>query len=955
MVVDEHPHGEWERLPDGRLLQWYSTPEKIERLAIYCRQDIRTEREIDKRILPLRVHEQEIYLMDQRINDRGVFIDRPLCEQALKVIDSAKTKLDNQMADATGWLVTACTQNGRLLEWVRANGVEATSLAKAPVAELLARHDLPPDVREALEIRKDAAKSSTAKIKQFLARSEVDNFMRGLLQYHGAGTGRWAARGAQLQNLVKNHMVTDEDIPAAIAALLSGDSDLVDMLFGSAPTVVSECLRGMIASPPGKRMLAADYSAIEARVIAWLADQQEVLDVFRNGGDIYCHAASGIYGRPITKKDNPDERQVGKVACIAEGELTLTDLGLVPIEDVTPLHKLWDGGEWVSHDGAYPTGFEEVMTYDGLTATEDHSVFSEDGREISIGGCAREQVRIAQTGFGGEAIRYGGSDIPGDYLEGETRQVRAQIQAPSSEDPMRQMWGGEGDKLRQLDQWEDTGLPVLQPDDSPDVWLAGTSDAGGVSAVHGPEESRVDFVWRTGDKLRISDGAGFGDVDFIESRTADSPDEKVGNRSYRQQPRVRSGEPTIRDPQDECEQPSKYSEGDVLLRGVRTVDRRDAPIPPSVSGHSILGQYSSEADAGGTYAGRDCVSVSEPTFRKTKGPVWDILNAGPRYRFTVSDRLVSNCLALGFAGGVGAFAAMAAMYRVDIEYCYETMWASSTEENRDKAEQAYEDRGKSSSAGLSRKAWIASELIKLAWRSANPKIVAMWKTTGDAAKDAVKNPGTIYPAGKVKYLVRGSWLFCQLPSGRAIAYPYPKMRVQSRVEFVDPQGNESSKPFRGTSNQDILRQVEVYLAKVNAPAEKMNMEGTIISPTADEVEAAIKFKLKAIGRTSEVIQYKGLDPKSKKWSEQYLWTGTLVENNTQGIARDIMAEAMLRLEKQGYEVCLTVHDEVVAYAPNDFGSLEEFTELMCELPAWAPGLPLTASGWEGQRYKKDNS
>src|SRR5690606_26216187 len=152
------------------------------------------------------------------------------------------------------------------------------------------------------ELRQEAAKTSTAKIDAMLTRRSKDGRMRGNLQYHGAGTGRWAGRGAQLQNLPRPTTEDWSEIESMLALLMTGDAEMVQMLYDRPLTAVADCIRSMIEAEPGKQLYAADFSAIEARGLAWLAGQSDVLDAFRSGVDIYNHSATGIFGRPINRK-----------------------------------------------------------------------------------------------------------------------------------------------------------------------------------------------------------------------------------------------------------------------------------------------------------------------------------------------------------------------------------------------------------------------------------------------------------------------------------------------------------------------------------------------------------------------------------------------------------------------------------------------------------------------------
>jgi DNA polymerase bacteriophage-type len=182
-------------------LIWWDDFDRMERLGAYCRQDVRTEMAVASRLLPLTESEQQVWYLDQKINDRGVGIDERLCLNAREVVREAARRLDAELKTITGYEVAAATNTGAIRKWLGTRGVVTDSIAKDVLAELLNRDDLPGDVRRVLEIRRDGGKSSTAKIDAMLARRQSDGRMRGNLQYHGASTGRWAARGAQLQNL----------------------------------------------------------------------------------------------------------------------------------------------------------------------------------------------------------------------------------------------------------------------------------------------------------------------------------------------------------------------------------------------------------------------------------------------------------------------------------------------------------------------------------------------------------------------------------------------------------------------------------------------------------------------------------------------------------------------------------------------------------------------------------
>jgi DNA polymerase len=227
---------------DGRPI-WWDDEERRQKLYAYCKQDTVVERMVDDRTVPLRESERRLWILDQKINDRGVKVDVKLCRQAAKVVESATDKLDKEMSVATDGDVTGCSQVARLIIWLKSRGVDANSIAKDALTDLLALDSLSDDCRRALEIRKEGSKSSTAKINALLNCINRDGRARGLLQFHGASTGRWAGRRFQPQNLKRPEM---DDPEAAVPALLTGDAALVEALYEKPLSVVSDCTRAML-------------------------------------------------------------------------------------------------------------------------------------------------------------------------------------------------------------------------------------------------------------------------------------------------------------------------------------------------------------------------------------------------------------------------------------------------------------------------------------------------------------------------------------------------------------------------------------------------------------------------------------------------------------------------------------------------------------------------------------
>jgi DNA polymerase len=329
--------GEPAKFPDCRCVRdptlrlqvsWRDDPE-IRRGIEYCIQDVETERELLTKLRPLTETERQVWLLDQRINDRGVMVDLPLAQNARMLVEHRLQELNAELQVITGGAVSAATQITKLVEWLRSKGaalpggLESNELGKQQVKALLAG-ELPPECRRTLEIRLEAAKTSTAKLEAFLQRTSADGRMRDNLVYHGAGrTGRWSGKGAQLQNVPRPPAsMTTASIATALEMIRQGGSihEIELVMPASGLEIIAACLRPMLIAAPARDFIAADYNAIESRGVAWLAGADRMLGIFARGEDPYRDMASQIYGRPADGfgKASP-ERQLGKIAVLGLG------------------------------------------------------------------------------------------------------------------------------------------------------------------------------------------------------------------------------------------------------------------------------------------------------------------------------------------------------------------------------------------------------------------------------------------------------------------------------------------------------------------------------------------------------------------------------------------------------------------------------------------------------------
>ena len=308
---DEDPNGTY----------WFEDVERIRRLMAYCKQDVEAEYSLSQAIREMWKPEYPVWRVDQDINFRGVKVDTAGCKTLKLAVDRHKKILVAEFQALAGGIRP--TQGARVLELLAKEGAYLDNLKVESVKDALAG-ELSDLARKMLEIRQTVAKTSVTKLNAMLKMACNDNRVRGTLMYCGAGTGRWTARGIQPQNFPRTEY-KDKDIEEILELI---KSDSLDIFYDNPTTVVSECLRGMILAPEGKDFICADFASIEGRVLAWFANEYEVLEGYRTDdlhkgeedywNDAYIRAAAGIYHKKIADVTK-EERSVGKVAELALG------------------------------------------------------------------------------------------------------------------------------------------------------------------------------------------------------------------------------------------------------------------------------------------------------------------------------------------------------------------------------------------------------------------------------------------------------------------------------------------------------------------------------------------------------------------------------------------------------------------------------------------------------------
>ena len=396
-------------------------PEKWDLFKFYNRRDVEVEQSIQKKLHNFTVPDSvwEEFWLDQEINDRGILLDLTLVKNAIALDEISKDKLSDAMKDLTE--LENPNSVAQMKQWLSDQGVEAVSLGKKDVAKMIADEDIDEAVTEALRLRQQLAKSSVKKYQAMQTAVCNDGRARGMFQFYGANrSGRWAGRIIQLQNLPQNHM---DDLEQARGLVRNGDYEALSMLYDSVPNVLSELIRTAFVAGEGNKFCVADFSAIEARVLSWLAGEQWRTDVFVNNGDIYCASASAMFGVPVEKHgQNAELRQKGKIAELALGyggsvgalkSMGAIEMGLTE-EELQPLVDSWRSANpnivrfWWDVDRAVKKAVKqrEPSELKGIRF-ECRSgmlfITLPSGRRLSY-----VKPRMGENRFGGESVTYEG-------------------------------------------------------------------------------------------------------------------------------------------------------------------------------------------------------------------------------------------------------------------------------------------------------------------------------------------------------------------------------------------------------------------------------------------------------------------------------------------------------------------------------------------------------------------
>lgn len=765
--------------------EWVEGVHELERLFQYCETDVVAEEHCSLAMPDLSERELAVFRLTQKINERGIYCDRALCETAVRFSKQFEHDLTHELRELTGGAVTTAKQVAKLSAFLSEEGVEVENLQAKTVGDLLKAGVDSATAKRVLEIRQLLGKSSISKFQAMLNMAGPDDRIRGTLLYHGASTGRWAGRGIQPQNYPQGKI---KDVHNIYAALADGDYEWFRTLFPDVFTALSASLRGMLRAPTGRELIAADFSAIEARVVCWLAGDFANLEVYINGEDPYKLMASAIFNVPVSQVTKA-QRELGKRAvlgCVAEGTNVLTKSGMTKIEHITYKDQVWNGTNWTKHGGLLPKGLKTVIKIEPLNIelTPDHWVLTPNGwqtaGEIASNADMIRRLSDQQT----EGLRLCPLNIKSarnavsacaayaelkknveltDFIEAKTYFVDYVLNHSTD----KKVDAEEIGTFFWIQNFESVGRLVSTiSKNAATIPMTKTSQGMAVAEYPSPS-SPIENFWNT----------------LLRSMGLTNPD-------------------------------SPWTE--LIMTEGMSRETFDSFLNPPITKTRVVQSY-------------------------------DLLNCDGN-SFQVGGAIVHNC---GFGMGWEKFMATC------------------------------EAQGQPVTADLAQRAVNA-------YRYKYAAVKAFWNDIEEAAIRAVKYPGKRFDVNElIQWLVKGKFLYCRLPSGRVLSYYAPKIERRA-----SPYGERDQ------------------------------------------------------------LTYMAVDSKTKQWVREGTYGGKLTENVVQATARDVMVDAMFRVERCGYELILSVHDELVAEIPEGFGSVEEFERLMTELPVWAKGLPIKAEGFRDVRYRK---
>ena len=883
-------------------------PQEWRQFVAYAKSDITAMREVFYRIPQWgnSRFEDEVLAVDQLINDRGFYVDTALAEAAIAAVKKHKAELQAEAAEKWGAGLTGAAFIPLLQDLAPA--FDIPNAQKSTLNDLLADEDLPDDARTLIEMRLGASSTASTKYNPLLLGLSRDGRRRGCIQYGGANrTLRFAGKGFQPQNLARGYYTVDE-LAIAIPVMLKGRAHwLYDVSKLTASTV-----RGCIVPTPGNKLVVADYSNVEGRGLAWLAGEGSALATFRAGLDIYCVTAGKMFGLDpaYIKEHRKDLRQIGKT-CLRHNTQVLTSSGFKDIVEVCETDKVWSGEKWVNTSGAKFMGWKPVIALDGVQMTDDHRILSNSWKEAKL--------LVSNKSMLLRALEIG-SDAWLSFVNCQGGTGTANFLSSAIADRCR----GASCSTTSGTGGPHNATHVLKKQQS---GIEKSISATKTSCVTVPTGLGCSIDYR-----RRSAGATTRKTEHTQTMGAVASlclmaGAPINGRSYCTSRPWRVGmTPSWKWTEKIMTVDTSLGISDSsAARKTATIDDRCPPCSAS-----LMPRYAVLRNLNGSW--------------KLCEPVYDLINVEEGNRFLIkSDSgflIAHNCeLALGYSGGVGAFVNMAKVTGLDLFAMAEMMKGTFPDHIWAAARKGYEyariqEKNKRGFAGkkaerpsydLPRNVWMTCDAIKRMWRESHPATVRFWRELEDGVMAAIKNPGKSYWAG---------------------AHVRPALDPSGRFAFDEEKAIKITRTF---TRDDEGKKVPGWWLKLELPSGRiLSYPGIGIS-----VEKIAEDEDVERPEYRERARYMGQNQTTRQWQKIYSYSGKWCENLCQALCRDLLAFALVGVERAGWPIVLHVHDEIVTDVPNaPKYSAAELERLMCELPDWAEGFPLAAEGQELFRYAK---
>jgi len=864
---------------DTDVLVWWDDDERKQSLYDYCETDVVVERELDKRLRPMSDWMRKIWLMDFRLNLRGAPVDLPFVLNAKAVTDLMADDFDRKIRDLTGGAVPKTSDAGALRIWTGEQlGRQIDSLDKASLTDLLASPGLPDHVTKALTLRQSAGKSSNAKWAQFINRTDLNDLRtRETLLFHAASTGRWGGRGIQLHNLPSRTPVSATEIRQAIRILSENDPYsaylILQMSFShSVAEVLSACIRGAICTIAGEEQKVADYSNIEGRVNAWQAGEEWKLQAFRDfdagtGPDLYKVSAAGIYGisvEDVTKL----MRQIGKVSELALG---------------------YQGG---------PSAYDSMASNYQINIAEFYDTVIPNVDQAYV---ARAREAWANYGHRGDMIERA-------WLTAEVVKLAWRDKHPAI-----------------VQSWSDLELAAIRAVRSPGSVSFAAKVAFFCDNVNG-----TPFLM-----CRLPSGRL---LYYCRPRVIDK---KTPWGSVKPLMTYMSVNSTTK----KWEQQSTYGGKWCIAQGTPVLTERGlVPIEDVTAAHRVWDGFEWVRHDGLARQGFK-ETIEAHGVRMT--PEHEVLTERGWVRASQSERYTrANCrLPSGYdiprlqREKIGMERGLHRLRGDSAQGSYRTVEAK--EEWRMgilRVPAGGNCRGEAiytPNVTPPRVRSLARYGVSL--HQANASCMGKLRRAGAscvrelaALREFLERHGAALPAGTVagEGRQRTGLLSAELPLGNAdgTGEQPPKFR-QSRDSGRDDYSSASSTYLRSEA-------VDTSLSAGPRMGGPCTVQAGRKQHVYDLVNAGPRRRFTVLDKNGLPLIVHNC------------------ENICQAISFDLMAEAMVRTEAAGYPPILSVHDEISAETVEGVGSLEDFERLMCELPAWAAGLPIATEGFVDRRYRK---